>query len=124
MRCVCARVFHMQGNQHRSSEDLSHTHAHHTSAHTHQSHSTLQTHIPHHTPHMPHMHTIYTHCTTYTPHIHTDYIPTPYTSTYHSHTHPHTSVHRLFGQTQFAEHKGPYRSWAYELDPAPKPVVG
>lgn len=101
---------------------------------------TPHTHTPHTSPHAPitlrSTHTYTTPFTTYATHAHYIYTPhpihttypyklqTPYTSTHHSHTHPHTSVHRLFGQTQFAEHKGPYHSWTYELDPVPKPVVG
>ena len=43
-----------------------------------------------------------------------------------THTHTQSSTHRLFWHPQFTEHKGPHRSWAYELEEgilALKPLV-
>ena len=88
------------------------------------------------TTHNTNTHTTQTHIISYK-HKHTHYIPctlTPYTCTHytlctltpHTHTHTQSSTHRLFWHPQFTEHKGPHRSWAYELEEgilALKPLV-
>lgn len=65
--------------------------------------------------------------------FYTHTLHTMYTDTRHMHTlhtvyidTTHTPTHRSFWHPQFTEHKGPHRSWAYELEEgilALKPLV-
>lgn len=82
------------------------------------------------TTHNTNTHTTQTHIISYK---HTHTLHTMYTDTRHMHTlhtvyidTTHTPTHRSFWHPQFTEHKGPHRSWAYELEEgilALKPLV-